>query len=491
MAALLALVRMPWPSAGTGTGDDGPDGPSALLASVCAAAGSGGLRKKLNKWVKACLKFALHASVIVDCLCELFQAARVRPGDVDAGSPWGALFAPTEEDFYHPATALQMVVGHSKFPSALRGGRQKHASNVSLLRLLVLLLSGAEPTAHTADLASLLVAHSPTLAPADHFLVVQLARMYHGTMGECDRLVLRALHLLHAAGRGPPPFSLAAQGPAARKGDVGTHPVLSALSQGVVYATLAQWPQWRSFAPQPLREEGSDAEAAYRQGWLGVVAAARDAWRGASKRGDAMDVVEDGGEDDDGADGADADDESVGSDDSRGSEDSDRCVFGPPETGRAPLTSRPANHSWGSDSIKSIAEADGAAGLGDFDDAVPWVDDGVDEGRDGGRDKEKDKDKEKEKEKEKEGSARVYDPCYWLPALHHALMQVSMRHPHSPGNGQLSTEGVVLFIVHSPTPPLLHSSTPPRTPTTAAPHPPLARNRMPPYATPPTPAHWP
>jgi len=410
-AALLALVRMPWPATGTSHSSGGPA--AALLASVHAAAGSGGLRKKLNKWVKTCLKFALHAPVVVDALCELFQAARARPGD--DGTPWGALWAPSEEDFYHPATALQMVVGHSKFASVLRGGRQKHAGNTALLRLVVVLLSGAEPAAHVADHATLLVARSPeVVAPTDRFLVTQLARGYHGTMSESDRLTLRALHLLHAAGRGPPPFTLPAQGPALRKHDAGVHPVLAALSHGPVYATLVQWPQWRSSVPQPLRAEGSDAEGAYRQGWLAVTAAVRAAWGGGAARDDGAMDVDDDDEDNNNGDGDDGEGPHGGGDD-----DDDSVASAASE---------------GSDSVKSLVDVDGAdgagAGLGDVDDAVPWVDEGWGEPRDGssggGRDN-------KDKDKDKEGSgARVYDPCYWLPAIHHALMQVtSVPFPHS------------------------------------------------------------
>ena len=118
------------------------------------------LRKKLNRWVKACLKNGLQSPVVVQALTSLVALstknrasastststktrASTKSGygkgvgaDGDDKTLWGILFPnhdvdKTSSDCFYPSTMLEMIVSHSKFPTLLlfSGSAASHRGN--------------------------------------------------------------------------------------------------------------------------------------------------------------------------------------------------------------------------------------------------------------------------------------------------------------------------------------------------------------------------
>ena len=257
------------------------------------------ISKKLNKWIKSCLKFGLHLSAATDGLTSFYSASRdstllsanttvstpVRVGDIFF---YGSIFAPkATKDFYHPSLVLQMIVSHSKFAGTLKGAKFM-PSNLSLLRLLLVLLSTALPKGEVTTSAL----YSP-LAPlggrnnlgsgADQFLVGALLQIYQGTICHSDRLILRILHLLNNADKCPAlctlkPITLNSK--KSSRGPESEGPLVGTILQQLVYSTISQYPAWRACAPPPGDLEGLSAAMTYREEYSVLVSGVKNDWAG-------------------------------------------------------------------------------------------------------------------------------------------------------------------------------------------------------------------
>jgi Nucleolar pre-ribosomal-associated protein 1 len=257
------------------------------------------ISKKLNKWIKSCLKFGLHLAAATDGLTSFYSACRnstLSSTDVTGSTPvlvgdfffWGSVFSPKAAiDFYHPSLVLQMIVSHSKFAATLKGSKFM-PSNLSLLRLLLVLLSTALPkrevstSAMTSPLAPL-GGRNSVGSGADQFLVGALLQIYQGTICYSDRLIFRILHLLNSADKCPAlctlkPITLNSKKPI--RGPEGEGPLVGTILQQLVYSTISQYPAWRACAPPPSDLEGSSAEMTYREEYSILKRGVQNDWAG-------------------------------------------------------------------------------------------------------------------------------------------------------------------------------------------------------------------
>ena len=257
------------------------------------------ISKKLNKWIKSCLKFGLHLAAATDGLTSFYSACRnstLSSTDVTGSTPvrvgdiffWSSIFSPKAAiDFYHPSLVLQMIVSHSKFAATLKGSKFM-PSNLSLLRLLLVLLSTALPkrevstSALTSPLAPL-GGRNSVGSGADQFLVGALLQIYQGTICYSDRLIFRILHLLNNADKCPAlctlkPITLNSKKSIRGPGSEG--PLVGTILQQLVYSTISQYPAWRACAPPPSDLEGSSAEMTYREEYSILKRGVQNDWAG-------------------------------------------------------------------------------------------------------------------------------------------------------------------------------------------------------------------
>jgi Nucleolar pre-ribosomal-associated protein 1 len=257
------------------------------------------ISKKLNKWIKSCLKFGLHLAAATDGLTSFYSACRnstLSSTDVTGSTPvrvgdiffWSSIFSPKAAvDFYHPSLVLQMIVSHSKFAATLKGSKFM-PSNLSLLRLLLVLLSTALPkrevstSAVTSPLAPL-GGRNSVGSGADQFLVGALLQIYQGTICYSDRLIFRILHLLNNADKCPAlctlkPITLNSK--KSIRGPESEGPLVGTILQQLVYSTISQYPAWRACAPPPSDLEGSSAEMTYREEYSILKRGVQDDWAG-------------------------------------------------------------------------------------------------------------------------------------------------------------------------------------------------------------------
>jgi Nucleolar pre-ribosomal-associated protein 1 len=369
------------------------------------------VKKKLNKWIKSCLKFGLHFPVVISGLSSFFSAARsnflspVSNGSVPVNgefSLWKSVFAPKTVDYYHPSLVLQMMVSHSRFSATLRGQKQL-TPNLSLLRLLLVLLSISLPaqevsSSHLVSLGD----RNESGSGSDQFLVNSLLQMYQGTVSDSDRLILRILHLLNSAGKCLALCTLKPVSIQSKKSFKGTPEtggsLMGTILQQLVYSTISQYPTWRSCAPQPIDIEGPDAEKSYRVTFSSLVKSVNSDWSG-EENTDADHSVNKEGRSAGRKQGTVPHDSSDDSD--TDSEEGD------------------AHHS-DTDSAVSIVSVENRTADWNCDDSdtyIPSVD------------------------SLSLCTDKVYDPCFWLPALHYSLLQ----QPHSVR--QLANCGALSLVI--------------------------------------------
>ena len=366
------------------------------------------VKKKMNKWIKSCLKFGLHYQVVMNGLSSFFSAARknflspVSTGSVPITgeySIWKSVFAPKTVDYYHPSLVLQMMVSHSRFSATLRGQKQL-TPNLSLLRLLLVLLSIVlpaleVPSSHPVSLGD----RNEAGSGSDQFLVNCLLQMYQGTVSDSDRLILRILHLLNSAGKclalcTLKPVSM--QSKKSFKGPTDTGgSLIGTILQQLVYSTVSQYPTWRACAPQAIDIEGSDAEKSYRLTYSSLVNSVNNDWSG-EETADANQSMNKEGRSAGRREGAVPHDSSDDSDtDSEGGD---------------------AHHS-DTDSVLSIVSVEKSTSDWNCDDSdtyIPSVD------------------------SLSLCTDKVYDPCFWLPALHYSLLQQAHSVRQLANSGALS-----------------------------------------------------
>lgn len=350
------------------------------------------VRKKLNKWIKSTLKFGLHLTVVTDGLSAFYAAAR---NDIRSSTHkvlykeeqcfWRCVYNPVTSDFYHPSLVLQMVISHSKFTHTLRSAKSSQPS-LSLLRLLLALLSLTLPALDGADLAlASLGEKNGTGSGADQFLVGALLQLYQGTMSEADRTILRILHLLNSADKCPAlctlyPVTVTLLSKKSTRAHEGKGNLLGSVLPQLVYSTVSHYPVWRACAPQPLDLEGLPAEQLYRRQFSALLKGISGDW-----------VVNNRDK------GKDQKDGTIGSGDSRLDTSADNSVEGVFDE-----EEEDEEEEGDTDSVKSIVSVKNSGddwSCTDSDTYIPSTDSLL------------------------VCDDKVYDPCFWLPALHHTLLQ--------------------------------------------------------------------
>ena len=378
------------------------------------------VRKKMNKWIKYCLKFGLHSIAVLNGLSDFFSACRgsllaevtslSKGFGLGATSIWATIFRPKESDFYHPSLVLQMVVSHSKFTGTLRNLKQS-LPNVSLLKLLLVLLSVSLPLSRSDNAAPVLPvgAKNNKGSVADQFLVSTLLSMYQGTMSDSDRLILRIFHLLNNADKCPALCTLKPITLNSKKA-VGTvngpsGPIFGAILQQLVYPTLSQYPLWRCALPQPLLAEGLEAEKVYKQQYSILLRDAAQDWTNEEDNGAGYMQENDQFKVNDKEDGRgcgstqksidlnrDSDEEYESESESEGQDSDTESIL-------SILSEKETSAEWNCDDTDTyVPSVDILSACGD----------------------------------------KVYDPCFWLPALHHSLMQQAYSVRQLANTGALS-----------------------------------------------------
>lgn len=365
------------------------------------------VKKKMNKWMKSCLKFGLHYAVVMNGLTSFFSAARKNflisgTGSVTINgefSVWKSVFAPKTVDYYHPALVLQMMVSHSRFSTTLKGQKQI-SPNLSLLRLLLVLLSISLPA---LDISGTQIVSLGDMNEAgsgsDQFLVSSLLQMYQGTVSDSDRLILRILHLLNSAGKCPALCTLKPVTTQAKKSFKGPPEtggsLIGTVLQQLVYSTISQYPTWRACAPQPIDIEGPDAEKSYRLTFSALVNSVNNDWSGEETADGDVPVSKEG--------------RSAGRKTGKVPQDSSVYSDTDSEEGDA--------HHSDADSVVSIVSAENTTADWNCDDSdtyIPSVD------------------------SLSLSTDKVYDPCFWLPALHYSLLQQAHSVRQLANSGALS-----------------------------------------------------
>lgn len=204
-------------------------------------------RKNLNRWFKKSLKYGLQNTTVMNILRKIACNSFFTDNSVICSS----IYVCEESDMYNPATALQMILGHSQFVASA----SIPSVNISILNTILGILTRIGSIHH--DQAT--VMNEAT----DTFLVETLLSFYQGSMSEADRIIIRILHVLERAGRSPPLCTLRPSGLIHKNNHTSfssSSPrfwITNAMSQSIVYSTLAHFPNWRCLIPQPLCSENS------------------------------------------------------------------------------------------------------------------------------------------------------------------------------------------------------------------------------------------
>ncbi len=82
----------------------------------------GRMRKRVNKWIKLCLKHSFDTSFTLNLLCQFnikLYSANVELDDHKKLLLWNNIFKFDRDDYYNPSVMLQLILGHSKFLNVL------------------------------------------------------------------------------------------------------------------------------------------------------------------------------------------------------------------------------------------------------------------------------------------------------------------------------------------------------------------------------------
>jgi hypothetical protein len=96
------------------------------------------LRKRVNKWIKLCLKHSFDASFTLNLLSQFNVKLCGTNSEVDVSNKlllWNNTFKFNHDDFYNPIIMLQLILGHSKFLQVLNGADT--TPHVPLLQLIL------------------------------------------------------------------------------------------------------------------------------------------------------------------------------------------------------------------------------------------------------------------------------------------------------------------------------------------------------------------
>lgn len=221
------------------------------------------LKKKLSKFSKLCLKFLVDQSnnLLEDFVDLIFNINR-------PNSTGFYVFGTFDEDnVSHPQTLLRFLISHSKFITALCGNvlsSLPNTINISLLRVILILMGN---TCTTLQKKAVVPVDEHFISAEDKLLFHTLCSIYFGTMSEADRIILRILYLMETSNRCPALCTIRPSKFVSKEhstGAGGGHWITS-LSIPNVYATLHEFPQWRSLIPQPFICEGYSGEHVFKK----------------------------------------------------------------------------------------------------------------------------------------------------------------------------------------------------------------------------------
>jgi hypothetical protein len=367
-------------------------------------------RKKMNKWVKSCLKLGLDIPIVVDVLSNIVFNTYISS---DKMLIWDEAIGCDDTDYHHPKILLQMVIGHSRFLPSLIG-----TDNIPNLQLLKLILRLIVLTTSDNILKSKISDKELQIDSADSFLLDSLLEIYQGSLSEPDRIVLRILHLLEKCNRIPPlctlkPLALIKNvNGGSISSSLQSSWLVAAMTQSQVYSTLSSFPTWRSYLPQPLDIEGKQSKDIYQSEITELLSSLIKEWESNNDTGESNSSLisnEDYGDVDDIKNKSSIKTNMEVDSDSDGDSDVDGMNSDDDDHSDDSYNNRRRN-------INKLVRFPN----GNDDEETPLVDNLL-----------------------SDCSNKIYDPSYWLPAIHYALYQndISIR--------QLANCGCIALVIAS------------------------------------------
>ena len=187
--------------------------------------------------------------------CNILTKVTKGDGEEGVTAPLVA-FVRDRISFTHHVT--RMLVSHSKYLLVLEESQPQSGSRpCHIIQMLHCLVVSQQDDREQSSA-------SPGLAEAEVNLAVDSLRpLYTGSMCDRDRVLLRVLYLLNVLYPEYTP-SLAAMvvkggGAPARRAEYASEWIFQALGPTAVYASLADFPLWRSVVPQPLCSRAATA----------------------------------------------------------------------------------------------------------------------------------------------------------------------------------------------------------------------------------------
>ena len=96
------------------------------------------MRKRVNKWIKSCLKHSFDVSFTLNLLCQLNATLYSANTELDGSKKlllWNNAFKFDRDDYYNPSVMLQLLLGHSKLLNVLNGADSD--LHIHLFRLIL------------------------------------------------------------------------------------------------------------------------------------------------------------------------------------------------------------------------------------------------------------------------------------------------------------------------------------------------------------------
>lgn len=356
------------------------------------------LKKKLNKFIKICLKRGITKGYVIDYISSFVCRMQKMNKNMIL---WNNLFSVEDGDFYQPQMLLQMIVSHSMFLDVLC---KDSDSSISIIGLLLILTHHA-------------VSNREDTVSSDEFMVKSLLSIYTGKMTKSDRLILRIFNNMHAVQRCGELCTLELT-ESLRKSSISDLKyasssrswITSTLSQATVYSTLSSFPFWRSLIPQPLVIEGHVVSARYNDEMRLMIQGILGEWENDENNEDNEIVAE----------GKYTNEELDDYNSDRSSVEADSDVDGSDDSSHSDVDSGEDNADF--DFVDSAGKKSDFKNLYQLlsnheNEVTMFFDHLVD------------------------CSDKIYDPSYWLPVLHYSLQQhdLSMR--------QLSNSGAISLVI--------------------------------------------
>lgn len=201
------------------------------------------LRKLLNKLVKTLLKHSLNEEDVF-----MFLSSLISQLDSQIMTVFNVFLYPTSVDSYSPSTILNMMLGHSKFISAL-SSNDSELGNLPLLRMILQIISFLTCTVFELESESVQI------------LLESIIPLYKTTLAESDRIISRIVFLLSSHDRCPPLHLLLMS--AGKTSFISFDWLASLSSMTMIYSSLANFPLDRCIFPPPFHIESEASKYEY------------------------------------------------------------------------------------------------------------------------------------------------------------------------------------------------------------------------------------